>query len=99
MAQHRANFGVQPDIAAEVARRFGAKVMGKLGEHGDIPQAVMESASGWQYKRTALAAGERETAALAHVCAVEGDISTAGKGATFPSCGRSGTVYSSTFPR
>jgi len=33
---------VKPDTAAEVARRLGAKGMGKLGEHGDITPAVVE---------------------------------------------------------
>ena len=39
---HLADYGVKPDTAAEVARRLGAKGMGKLGEHGDITPAVVE---------------------------------------------------------
>jgi NADP-dependent alcohol dehydrogenase len=40
---HLADYDVKADTTApEVARRLGAKGMGKLGEHGDITPAVVE---------------------------------------------------------
>jgi NADP-dependent alcohol dehydrogenase len=39
---HLSDYGVKPGTAVEVARRLGAKGMGKLGERGDITPAVVE---------------------------------------------------------